>query len=598
MVSTFSAVEYGPLYYRELEKEKIVAFKQNQGNFEACMKITKPMKEDLRWWIENLSTQVRKIYHGNADLVVVTDASLSGWGAQCKKQKTGGRWNFEEANHHINYLELLAIYYGLKSFCKGCSYMHVQVKTDSTCARSYINSMGGVKSPEYNEIAKEIWLWCIDRSIRISAEHIPDSQNDADFESRNYKENTEWKLDPEIVQNIFEIWGTPEIDMFATRLNTQLARYAAWHPDPDAEIINAFSCDWSKYYFYAFPCFSLIPRCMAKLHLDQGECILIAHVGDTEFVSASDGDDDGYTLPSPQERQPIDTTRDSESSSPTQEVNTHGLSAVPQALTGRKISEKATSIIMASWRHGTQKQYSTYIKKWVHYCSQRKIDKFQTNVNNVLEFLSELFDNNIGYSAINTARAALSAIGIICDGFSIGSLPLVVRFMKGVYNLRPVQTRYSKTWDISCVLQYLRKLSPVSKLSLKMLTFKLIMLLALILASRCQSLHLLSIDGMKKGFSSYLLQYSGLLKQSKSGRNNPIAEIRAYPPDRRLCAVFVMKEYLKRTETLCGNNKCLFISHMKPHGPAARDTIRRWLKSVMISAGVDISIYKRSSTES
>ena len=154
-------------------------------------------------------------------------------------------------------------------------------------------------------------------------------------------------------------------------------------------------------------------------------------VGNTELVSTGDGDDNGYTVPSPQEGEPIDITRDMENSSPTQEVNTHGLSAVRQALTGRKISEKATNIIMASWRHGTQKQYSTYIKKWVHYCSERQTDKFQTNVINVLEFLSELFEKNIGYSAINTARSALSAMGIVCDGFSIGSHPLVVRFMKG-----------------------------------------------------------------------------------------------------------------------------------------------------------------------
>ena len=42
---------------------------------------------------------------------------------------------------------------------------------------------------------------------------------------------------------MFEIWGAPELDMFATRMNTQLPRFAAWHPDP--KIINAFSCDWS-----------------------------------------------------------------------------------------------------------------------------------------------------------------------------------------------------------------------------------------------------------------------------------------------------------------------------------------------------------------
>lgn len=44
-------------------------------------------------------------------------------------------------------------------------------------------------------------------------------------------------------------------------------------------------------------------------------------VGNTELVSASDGDD-RYTLPSPHEREYIDSTRDSESSSSTQKINT------------------------------------------------------------------------------------------------------------------------------------------------------------------------------------------------------------------------------------------------------------------------------------
>lgn len=281
-VSTFSAVEYGPLHYRELEREKILALKEKKGNFEANMCITPTMKIELRWWIENVSSQTRKIRHDNADLVIITDASLSGWGAHCNKQKIGGRWTEEEAKHHINYLELLAIFYGLKSFCKNHSQLHVQVKTDNTCARSYVNAMGGIKSPECNDISKEIWHWCQERNIWITAEYIPGSENVADFESRNYKENTEWKLDSSIVSKIFDIWGTPEIDMFASRLNNQLARFVSWHPDPEAEIINAFSCDWSQYYFYAFPCFSLIPRCLAKLQHDRGNCILIAPVWTTQ----------------------------------------------------------------------------------------------------------------------------------------------------------------------------------------------------------------------------------------------------------------------------------------------------------------------------
>ncbi|MCG7878914.1 MAG: hypothetical protein N0C90_21660, partial [Candidatus Thiodiazotropha endolucinida] len=118
------------------------------------------------------------------------------------------------------------------------------------------------------------------------------------------------------------------------------------------------------------------------------------------------------------------------------------------------------------------------------------------------------------------------------------------------------------------------------------------MLIALTLATRSQSLHLLSIKDMRKGFSSYTLYYSGLLKQSKSGKNNPVAELRAFPPDRRLCVLFVLKEYLKRTEVLRRDNMCLFISFVKPYGPVSKDTISRWLRAVMCNSGIDCSIYK------
>lgn len=212
--------------------------------------------------------------------------------------------------------------------------------------------------------------------------------------------------------------------------------------------------------------------------------------------------------------------------------------------------------------------------------------------------MTKLYHNGLSYSAINTARSALSAIGLIQDGITVGSHPLVIRFMKGVYNLRPAQPRYFQTWNISCVLSYLRRLSPNSQISLKSLSHKLAMLIALTLASRSQSLHLLNIKDMRKGFSSYSLYYSGLLKQSKSGRNNPVAELRAFPPDRRLCVVFALKEYLKRTENLRGNNTCLFIGYVKPFGPVSRDTISRWLKTVMCSSGIDVSIYKPHSVRS
>lgn len=170
--------------------------------------------------------------------------------------------------------------------------------------------------------------------------------------------------------------------------------------------------------------------------------------------------------------------------------------------------------------------------------------------------------------------------------------------MKGIFNLRPSLPKYCETWDVSSVLAYLRKLSPVSKLSLKLLTLKLCMLIALTLASRVQSIYLLDIKDMRKCSSSYILHYSGLLKQCRAGLSNPVAELKSYPPDRRLCVVFVLKEYLKRTVNLRQGKTCLFISYIKPHNAVTRDTISRWLRTVMKCSGIDSGKFKSHSIRS
>ena len=139
-----------------------------------------------------------------------------------------------------------------------------------------------------------------------------------------------------------------------------------------------------------------------------------------------------------------------------------------------------------------------YILKWFCYCGKREISGFQVSLNDVLDFLADLFEQGLKYSAINSARSALSAIGLIIDGFAVGAHPLVIRFLKGVYNLRAPSSKYCDTWDVSMVLKYLKHLSPVSELNLKLLTLKLAMLIALTTAACSQSLHLLTIDNMIK----------------------------------------------------------------------------------------------------
>ena len=96
-------------------------------------------------------------------------------------------------------------------------------------------------------------------------------------------------------------------------------------------------------------------------------------------------------------------------------------------------------------------------------------------------------------------------MGIVIDVFSVGSHPLVIRFLKGLYNLRFPVSRYFEVWDVNQVLDYLKTLSPLVELSLKQLTLKLVTLIALTTASRSQSVYCLSIENMVKEPDKYIL---------------------------------------------------------------------------------------------
>ncbi len=99
---------------------------------------------------------------------------------------------------------------GLQSFSDTVKNKHVQAYMDNSTAVAYINSMGGTRSPECNELAREIWQWCIVNNVWVSAAHIPGSTNvEADRESRQFNDNIEWMLNPKIFLEVTARFGSP-----------------------------------------------------------------------------------------------------------------------------------------------------------------------------------------------------------------------------------------------------------------------------------------------------------------------------------------------------------------------------------------------------
>ncbi|WAR20627.1 YI31B-like protein [Mya arenaria] len=583
LVSSFSAVEFGPLFYRTIECAKIQALQHHAGDYESMMSITESIKNELSWWIQNLSHQNRQIIHGNPDLIITTDASSFGWGAVSENESIGGRWDDTEIQNLINVLELFAASHALKSFCKTKSNIHVQIRSDNSCTVAYICHIGG-KIEQLNNIAKHMWLWSKDRAIWLSATHVPGIANEADFSSRHFNENVEWKLAESVFSEAVNCFGLPEIDMFASRLNRQLDRFVSWKPDPDAEAVDAFSvCGTSN------------------SESEAGQSRGLAggtFLDNTEFFHQYSGNVDSRSIHSESGPGHIEITTNIESASFSQQTTSNAMSYIRRSYEKRNLSEKYINIIMASWRKTTQKQYSTYINRWIHFCREREIDPLQTPIEYCIEFLTELYDSGLRYETLNTARSAVSSLCKKQNGYNVGSHPLVIRFLSGVYNLRPTKPKYKETWDVSKVLCYLKALTPARQLSLKMLSYKLVMLIALTQASRSHSISLLTLDNMMKDSESYVLHYFGLLKQSRKGKVNPILKLNRYTLDSEICVYSTIAEYIEQTSGLRNGVRQLIISYIKPHKPVVSTTISRWIKFVLKSSSIDIDKYSSHSTRS
>ena len=98
--------------------------------------------------------------------------------------------------------------------------------------------------------------------------------------------------------------------------------------------------------------------------------------------------------------------------------------------------------MLAAWSENTYVQYQPHIQKWFDYSHKIRINSYQPNPSNIINFLQSLQDDyGTNYSSINTVRSALSLL-IKFENLPIGQHPLVVECMKGLEHLCPPTPRY------------------------------------------------------------------------------------------------------------------------------------------------------------
>ena len=151
------------LFYRALQRAKNSVINTHRG-LDAQIALDTPLKEELQWWLDQAHHwNGRSLTPPAQSLWIQTDASKMGWGACCQEERTGGPWMVEESEFHINYLELLAAFLGIQTFVKCKNNLTVYIQMDSVTALTYINKKGGTRSPSLSQLAKRLWIWCMEK---------------------------------------------------------------------------------------------------------------------------------------------------------------------------------------------------------------------------------------------------------------------------------------------------------------------------------------------------------------------------------------------------------------------------------------------------
>ena len=114
---------------------------------------------------------------------------------------------------------------------------------------------------------------CIAQPIRLPAGRL----NILPYQlSRVVIRQTDWEMNDMVLHQIFQIWGKPLVDLFASYQNRKMEIFCSWEVHPQALTIDALTIPWNRKFAYAFPPICLIPRVLEHMKQTQCKLILIA----------------------------------------------------------------------------------------------------------------------------------------------------------------------------------------------------------------------------------------------------------------------------------------------------------------------------------
>ena len=224
------------------------------------------------------------------------------------------------------------------------------------------------------------------------------------------------------------------------------------------------------------------------------------------------------------------------------------------------ISSDAQAIISAAWKNTTKTKYNSTFKRWINCCSKRNINSLQPNAVNIIEFLTEEFKRVLSYNSLVSARSALGQC-LSCDIIHHSTV--------------------CKHKDISTFYDISKKLAT------------LFMILA---GTRVNTLVHLKVTNMYITDTEVTFTFDEVLKHSRPNYKEKPLILRSFT-SKDFCPVTTLITYLEHRLPASGD-PALFITTVRPHQKASKDSISRWIKLTMSEAGINFGLFTSHSCRS
>ena len=208
---------------------------------------------------------------------------------------------------------------------------------------------------------------------------------------------------------------------------------------------------------------------------------------------------------------------------------------------------------------------------------------------NFLQHARETY--HLQYSSLNTAKSALQLF-VSIQGKGLNDFKLLHEYMRGVLRENPSLPKYDFVWDPSVVLNAMAEWGCTHDLSLKLLTWRMLLLFLLCSGQRLDTIFHFSLDNVNFTQQGCTFTITKKLKRSKKGT---LVQYKKFPGDPRFCPYQHLVQYLHSTAALRTSQQ-LFISYQAPWGPVQKSTLSRWVVQVLTLSGVNMDIFRPHST--